>query len=84
MASNLDPNKRTYKWYFHPISVIMSIIILGPFAIPLICVNPALKRWHKVAAILIIVLVTLWTIKLSVDIVKIVLKEMKSLQEILQ
>lgn len=83
MASDLHPDKRASRWYFSPVAVIIAIFAVGPFAIPLVWMSPALKRWHKIAAILLIMLVTAWAIKLYIDLFKIVLKNMQSLQAVL-
>jgi len=84
MSQSHGPDKRSSKWYFRPVAVLIAIFAVGPFAIPLVWMSPALKRWHKIVAILLIILITIWTIKFSADLFKIVFKEMQNLQAVLQ
>lgn len=69
------------KWYLKPIPVVIAILIVGPFALPLIWMSPAFKRWHKTVATIILILVTIWLIRVSVNTYQLFITEMKSLQE---
>ena len=81
----MDPlpqnDKKPVKWYLKPVSILIAIIGVGPFAIPLIWISPALKRWQKIALTLITALLTFWMVKASVEMFRILLREMLSLQE---
>ena len=71
------------KWYLKPIPIVIAILIIGPFALPLVWMSPALKKWHKTAVTIILVLVTIWLVQVSVSIYQLLMTEMKSLQETL-
>lgn len=70
------------KWYFRPAVIFVMILVAGPFALPLVWKSPALKRWHKAAVTLVVLMLTVWLIKSSVDLYSILHKELKSLSEI--
>lgn len=72
------------KWYLRPVSIVIAILVVGPFAIPLVWMSPALKRWHKVTVTILVVLLTTWMVIASVEIFKIFLKEIESLQAVMR
>lgn len=69
------------KWYLKPIPIVIAILIVGPFALPLVWMSPAFKRWHKTAVTVILILVTIWLGRVSVNAYQLFITEMKSLQE---
>ena len=71
------------KWYYTQPAVILAVIVAGPFALPLVWKSPALKRWNKILLTAVIIILTVWTIKLSVDIFQIVKKHLDSYRDIL-
>ena len=77
-------NKKNTKWYFKPIPIIVAVFVVGPFAIPLIIKSPALKKWQKITIVVLIILLTAWAIKLSVNVYGIFMKDMANLQETLR
>lgn len=72
------------KWYLKPISIIIAILIIGPFALPLVWMSPAFKKWHKIVITIGLILMTIWLIQTSVSICQSFIAEMKSLQETLK
>ncbi len=68
------------KWYLRTPMVLITILGFGPFAVPLIWMSPALKKWQKMALTAATVLFTLWMIRSSIDLYRILLKEMQGLQ----
>lgn len=84
MAPDVKPDKRLVKWYLKPVAIFIAIAATGPFAIPLVWISPAFKRWQKIALTLAIILFTLWIIRSSIDLYRILLKEMLTLQEALK
>ena len=72
------------KWYYKPAWIVVAILAAGPFALPLVWSSPALKRWHKVASTIAIGVITVWLAKATVDIYRILLKEMADLQNIMR
>lgn len=71
------------KWYYKPVWVVMAILAAGPFALPLVWISPALKRWHKVLLTIGVIAITIWLAKATVDIYRSLLKEMGDLQNAL-
>jgi uncharacterized membrane protein YhaH (DUF805 family) len=72
------------KWYLKPVAVIVAILALGPLALPLVWLSPAFKRWHKVVMTILIILVTAWLVKGSMDLYKVFSQEMKDLQDVMK
>ena len=84
MAPDTLPDKKRVKWYLSPAAILIALIAIGPLAIPMIWVSPALKRWQKIALTAIVVLLTVWMIKASVDLYRILLRELRNIQEALK
>ena len=72
------------KWYFRPVWVVMAILGLGPFAIPLVLMSPALKKWQKVVLTIFLILFTVWFVKATMDIYRSLLKQMQNIQEMMK
>ena len=79
-----ETDKKAIKWYYKPVWVVVAILAAGPFALPLVWLSPALKKWQKVLLTIATVLITLWLVKATIDISKVLLKEMAELQSTLQ
>ena len=84
MAPDALPDKKRVKWYLSPAAILIAIIAIGPFAIPMVWISPALKRWQKMLLTIIVVLFTLWVVKSSIDLYRILLREMQNLQAVLK
>jgi len=76
-------DKTKIKWYLRPIIVVLALLSAGPFAIPLVWISPAFKKWHKILLTVLVVLFTIWTIKLTIDLYKMLMKEAMELKELL-
>jgi len=81
---DIQRDARTVKWYLKPLSVFIAIAAVGPLAIPLVWMSPAFKRWQKMVLTMIVILLTLWMLKASVDLYRIFLKEFQGLQAALK
>lgn len=68
------------KWYLKPVSVIIGILVLGPFALPLIWMSPALKMWQKIALTVLTAALTVWMVGESAKMFQSVLKHIQDLQ----
>ena len=79
-----ENNKETVKWYYKPVWVVLAILAAGPFALPLVWFSPELKKWLKVLLTIATVLITVWLVNATIDICKIILKQMAELQATLQ
>lgn len=79
-----EADKKTVKWYYKPVWVVVAILVAGPFALPLIWFSPALQKWLKVLLTIATLLLTALLLKATVDIYHILTKEMAELQSALQ
>lgn len=71
------------KWYYKPAFVIIALVAMGPFALPLVWRNPKFNKLTKALITFAMVLITIWLVKFSIDIYRILEKEMQSLQNLL-
>ena len=76
----MQPDKKT-PWFLTPPAVTIAVLCAGPFALPLVWMSSALKRWHKWLITVIIVFLTIWLFKASAELFNILFKEMQALQE---
>jgi hypothetical protein len=76
----MQPEKKA-PWFLTPLAVTVAILCAGPLALPLVWMSPELKHWHKWFITVLIAVLTIWLFKASVDLYKILLKEIQSLQE---
>ncbi|MBU0606107.1 MAG: hypothetical protein KKH77_07455 [Candidatus Omnitrophica bacterium] len=80
MSADLKTDQPKVRWYLKTPVVVIAILGFGLFAVPLIWMSPALKKWQKVALTTATVIFTLWMIRSSIDLYRILLKEMQELQ----
>ena len=76
----MQPKKKA-PWFLTPLAVTVAILCAGPLALPLVWMSPEFKRWHKWLITVLIAVLTIWLFKTSVDLYKILLKEIQSLQD---
>jgi hypothetical protein len=72
------------KWYFKPWALVVAILLVGPFALPLVWMNPGLKKGMKILISIMIAALTVWMVYASVEIVKTILKEIGDLEKVLR
>ena len=77
----MEDEKKQVKWYHRPVTIVIAILAVGPFALPLIWMSPALKRWHKVVVTIAVLAITVWLFKASADIVTRLMKDIAELQK---
>ena len=80
-GKDLVERSQKVKWYLKPLAVFIAILAAGPFALPLVWMSPSFKRWHKIVITAALVVLTVWLIKSSVELFRILLKELKSLSD---
>lgn len=68
------------KWYHKSVVVLIAILAAGPFALPLVWTSPAFTKWAKIAITALVVLLTIWLVKASVDLYQALLKQLRELQ----
>lgn len=69
------------KWYLKPVAIIVAILAVGPFAIPVIWISPAFKRWQKIVITILLLLLTLWLVRTSAGMVESFKQRMQELQD---
>lgn len=79
-----ENKKPAVKWYHRPVWIAVAIFAAGPFALPMVWLSPALKRWHKVVITILIAAISIWLVQATVAIYKSILKEMTDLQNLMQ
>ena len=69
------------KWYYSIPSVIFSLILLGPFAFPLLWKSPAFNWFWKILITAVVCVATYFMLAGTVKIVQYVLHEFSAMQE---
>ena len=69
------------KWYHKTYGVVIAILLLGPFALPLVWKNPRYNRASKIAVTVIVALMTYY---LTVAVIKAIKDFNQSYQQMLQ
>jgi len=79
-----DGNEKKVNWYFKPVAVTIAILAIGPFALPLVWLSPAMKKRHKIVITILVVLAAIWMVQASIKIYQSLLKDMRELQGVLR
>lgn len=69
------------KWYYKTYSVFIAILLLGPFALPLVWKNPRYNRTVKIAVTVVVAVMTYY---LTLAMIKAVKDFNNSYQQMLQ
>jgi hypothetical protein len=72
------------KWYLKPAAIVVAILAVGPFAIPLVWVSPAFKKWQKTVITVLLILLTIWLVGFSADAYKSFHQQILDLQAIMK
>lgn len=72
------------KWYYKPVWVIVAILALGPLALPIVWLSPAINKWLKVFLTVVTIIVTVWLVQATIGIYHNLLKQMADMQNIMQ
>lgn len=72
------------KWYFSLWVLVIAVFLLGPLAIPLVWMNPRLNQGFKIAIIILIMIMFVWFLYLSAEIIKAVLVEVEELKKVMK
>lgn len=70
------------KWYHRPFVVIIAILAVGPFALPLVWTSPVFTKWSKIAITMLLIALTMWLVKASVDLYQVLQRQMQELQNV--
>jgi len=71
------------KWFFRPGGIILAVLCVGPLALPLVWLSPALRKKDKAIITILLVVLTIWLAKASIRLYGLLLKELEDLQNIL-
>ena len=78
-----SPKKDSDKWYYKKTTVILGLFIVGPLVLPLIWINPAFSKRNKILITLIIIAISVWLMRSTVFLYKILSEHYEELQRIL-
>ena len=76
--------KPAMKWYYKPASIIIALLTMGPLALPLVWKSPVLNRNVKILLTIVMLALTAWLITASVDLAKLVAKDIQNLESVLK
>ena len=75
--------KEPVSWYFKPAAIALAIIAVGPLALPLIILSPAIKTWQKILLSVLLIVFTVWVTRVFMDVYADLMREMKQLNDIM-
>lgn len=67
------------KWYFSNYWVIIALLCAGPFALPLVWFNPRYKPAVKIIVTILLIAVTIWITKQSIDVYRTLKQQLNNL-----
>ncbi|MDO8525174.1 MAG: hypothetical protein Q7S07_01640 [Candidatus Omnitrophota bacterium] len=79
-----EADKEAVKWYHRPAWVVAAILAAGPFALPLVWSSPKLGRRMKIFLTIAVIIITVWLVRVTLDIYRVFMKEMADLQSIVR
>ena len=59
LDDSYKPKTKT-KWYYSTSAIVFGLLVLGPFALPLVWRNPKYKPITKVIITIVVIVVTIW------------------------
>jgi uncharacterized membrane protein len=71
--------KQKTKWYFTTSAVVIGLICLGPFALPMVLLNPRYSTITKVVVTFLVIVVTILLVYLTFDVYFQLMKQVESL-----
>jgi len=71
------------KWHHKPVTVIMAFLCVGALALPLLWTSPAFSKKLKVVITLLVIALSIWLVKLSMDLYTISMNRLQELQELM-
>jgi len=82
---NIEPQPQPQiKWYLRPVAVVIALLCIGPLAIPFVWLSPAFKKGQKIFITILVIVLSIWLAKASVELYNVLLEQMKELQAILK
>jgi hypothetical protein len=73
------------KWYLKPVAVILSLfLVLGPFGLPLLFKSPCFSKTSKILLAIATLIYTVCLIYASIASIRMLLKTIREMQQLLQ
>jgi hypothetical protein len=70
------------KWYFSTTTLVTALVCLGPFAVPLILLNPRFSKTTKIVIIIMAVALSVWFYSITKDIFQQVNKALNDIGQV--
>ena len=67
------------RWFYNPLVVIGALLLLGPFAFPLLWKSPSFNQFCKIVLTIAVILMTIYMLWGTWKIVDYILREFKQL-----
>ncbi|MGH8672072.1 MAG: zinc-ribbon domain-containing protein [Burkholderiales bacterium] len=67
------------KWYFSTTSVVIALLVAGPFALPLVWAHPRYSKPVKGVITLIVVVITIWLVFVTKDLMALLTGQLQAL-----
>ncbi len=77
----MQNNSSGSKWYYGLVPVFLGLILMGPFAFPLLWKSPQFNLFWKVLLTFLVAAATLWMIKASAGVLGILMAQIKQIKE---
>jgi dolichyl-phosphate-mannose--protein O-mannosyl transferase len=74
----LRPKPKT-KWYYSTPAVVIALLVIGPFALPLVWNNPNYKLITKVIITIVVIAVTIWACYLAANVYRRLIEDVNAL-----
>jgi hypothetical protein len=78
-ASCKPASKTKTKWYNSTSAIVISLMTLGPLALPLVWVHPKYHWITKIVITLVVIIVTIWLCQVTAHMYGNVMKQIKDL-----
>lgn len=72
-CGSLLKKQKKVKWYYKPLGLLFAFLCIGPFMLPLVWFNPALKPKQKIITSVIICVVSYLAIVYCINFAKVVM-----------
>ena len=73
------PRKQPVQWYYKNASIIVAILLVGPFALPLVWKNPQYKLEVKIIVSALVIILTILLIYLFLYLMKLSMNQLNTL-----
>ncbi len=78
LDGSYKPKSKT-KWYYSTSAIVIGLLVLGPFALPLVWKNPKYNVTTKVIITIVVIIVTVWLCYLTKNMYQRLMKDLGDL-----